>query len=94
MLIIDVREVGEFAVEHIPGSVNLPMSQVQEKSKEFLASHAGSQVVIMCGAGVRAEKVRQFWVASDLIDETEVEVYPGGLRRWKAEGKPVSCARS
>ncbi len=48
LTIIDVRNPDEYAVMHIPGAVNIPLSELKSRSNEL--SKTGS-IVTVCGKG-------------------------------------------
>ena len=72
--LIDVREVDEFAAWAIPGAVNIPLGQLDDR----LAEVAPGTVVTVCAAGARAEQA-----AAILADAgRDVEVLSGGMAAW------------
>jgi phage shock protein E len=50
--IIDVREPFEFAEEHIPGAVNIPLNSIPAHAEEIRNFHA--PVVLYCRSGNRS----------------------------------------
>lgn len=83
-LIIDVRERDEYASEHIPGSLNVPLTHIQDLNalKPMLD---GRTLVLMCRSGRRAA------MAKDTCDTLGLAatVYEGGILAWKNDGKPT-----
>lgn len=80
-LLVDVREVNEFADENIPGARNEPLSRIGG------AKITGAPVVVFhCKSGGRTRMN-----AAALAQSTDAEVYilDGGIEAWKAEGFPV-----
>ncbi|MCH4013674.1 MAG: rhodanese-like domain-containing protein [Solobacterium sp.] len=55
--LIDVRESEEFAEGHLPGAVNVPLSELEKIRDVVLDEH--SLVYLYCRSGVRAEKARR-----------------------------------
>ncbi|QIM16619.1 FAD-dependent oxidoreductase [Leucobacter insecticola] len=53
-LILDVRSVAEFAAGHLPGSLNVPHTELRERIAEVEAAAAGRAVRVLCGSGVRS----------------------------------------
>lgn len=53
-LILDVRSVGEFASGHLPGSMNVPHTELRERIDEVREAAAGRPVRALCGSGVRS----------------------------------------
>jgi rhodanese-related sulfurtransferase len=54
MAIIDVREKDEFTQEFIPGSIHLPMSQLDLLAPGILQHVKDDKILIMCKSGNRA----------------------------------------
>lgn len=79
--LIDVREPDEFATGHVPGAVNIPMSQLGDRLEE-LPSEAFD---VICQAGGRSARVVQALDARG-YDATNVE---GGTGEWIAQGRDV-----
>jgi NADPH-dependent 2,4-dienoyl-CoA reductase/sulfur reductase-like enzyme/rhodanese-related sulfurtransferase len=57
VLLVDVREADEFAAGHVPGAINLPLSQLRERYTEI---PAGREVWLSCGVGQRAYYATRF----------------------------------
>jgi len=76
--LIDVRDPGEFAAAHIPGSYNVPLNLLQEHGTESRAEH-GDPVVLVCRSGMRAGQAHSVLDGAGLND---VSVLDGGLRGW------------
>ena len=56
-LLVDVREPGEFEAGHIPGAVNLPLSQLRRRYAELPADRS---LVLCCTVGQRAYYATRF----------------------------------
>jgi len=93
-VIIDVREQDEFAAEHIPGSIWVPLSQFGRSAPGVLQSLVGRRITIMCRSGNRAklamEQIEQLGFGGQL----SVAVYPGGMLEWARQGKIVETRKS
>lgn len=79
--LIDVRERDEYAAGHVPGAVNLPLSELGERLEEL----PGEAFDVICQAGGRSARAVQA-LESRGYDATNVE---GGTGAWIAEGRPV-----
>lgn len=79
LIIIDVREPGEYRHEHIAGAVNIPVAQF---CVERLAAYRDKHCVISCQAGVRAQNCLQRLPGC----ENPLSLLKGGLNAWKAAG--------
>ena len=55
--LVDVREPDEYARGHIPGAINLPLSQMRDRYRELPADRG---VLVYCGVGQRAYFASRF----------------------------------
>lgn len=51
---MDVREVGEFETESVPGAVNFPLSELRSRMGELVKLASGRTVHVHCMVGQRA----------------------------------------
>ena len=79
--LIDVRERDEYARGHVPGAVNIPMSEIGSRLDEL----PGEAFDVICQAGGRSARAVQA-LESRGYDATNVE---GGTGEWIAQGRPV-----
>ncbi|GAA1534312.1 rhodanese-related sulfurtransferase [Microbacterium ginsengiterrae] len=79
--LIDVREKDEYAAGHVPGAVNIPMSEIGNRLDELPAEAFD----VICQAGGRSARVVQA-LEERGYDATNVE---GGTGEWIALGNPV-----
>lgn len=80
IILVDVREPGEFEAARIAGAVNLPLSCFDPS-----ALPAG-EIVLLCAIGKRSR------VAGHLCAQAGIPVYghlEGGLAAWMQAGLPV-----
>lgn len=86
ILLIDVREPAEFAVERIHGALNFPLSTFDPDS---LPDAGGRTVVFQCGSGKRSATAVGHCVKAghDSLDSH----LAGGIMAWKAQGLPTSA---
>jgi addiction module HigA family antidote len=80
ILLVDVRETSEYEVEHIAGSLLLPMSTFDP---EVFPSLPEKKIVLHCAVGKRSEAAGKMLLKeghSDIIHMT------GGIESWKASG--------
>ncbi len=57
-LVLDVRSAGEFTAGHLPGAVNLPLSEIETAIERKVKSK--EQVVLLyCQSGVRSSEARR-----------------------------------
>jgi len=86
-ILIDVREMDEYAREHIPGSRLVPLSGFN--ANDFDHEH-DKIAVFHCSSGNRTEQA-----AAQLLSTSFKEVYhlDGGFQAWKKAGLPVNLNR-
>lgn len=83
VLLVDVREPNETALERYPGATIVPMSRFDAAS---IPNPQGREVVFACRSGKRS-------VAAALVAQQQGFAYDahlaGGLLAWKAAGLPT-----
>jgi rhodanese-related sulfurtransferase len=83
MLLVDVREPNEIAVERYPGAVVVPLSTFDPAA---IPDPEGKQVVFACRSGRRS-------VTASLAAQEQGYPYTshlaGGILAWKAAGLPT-----
>lgn len=87
MLLIDVREEGEFAVSHLPGAIRVdPGMAPEEFMRSFGDKVAGKEVLFYCSVGVRSSDMAQR-VGAQLASAGAKVVanLSGGIFRWHNE---------
>jgi len=80
--IVDVREPEEYAGGHVPGAVNIPLSQLGERHGELPRD---VPVHVICEAGGRSARAAEALTAAG-IDAVDVA---GGTSAWRTAGHPV-----
>tara|TARA_R110000850_G_scaffold12350_1_gene41661 strand:- start:7792 stop:8202 length:411 start_codon:yes stop_codon:yes gene_type:complete len=84
VLVVDVREPGEFAAERIVGAINQPLSCFDPgRLVEIVGS---ASVVFQCGSGVRSLKAVHACRAAGVAADSHMG---GGIGGWKAAGLPT-----
>lgn len=74
--IVDVRAPGEFAVSHLPGAVNIPVGQVQQRLAEIPDR---GLAVFVCRSGARSLTASAIAARVGLVTAAHLE---GGLLAW------------
>jgi rhodanese-related sulfurtransferase len=83
MLLVDVREPNETALERYPGAVILPMSCFDPAA---IPDPGTRQVVFACRSGRRSVTASQACQAAGLAYDCHLA---GGILAWKAAGLPT-----
>lgn len=81
--VVDVREVHEFEQGHVPGAVNVPLSEFVERVDEVTS--LPGEVYVICESGGRSAQVTA-WLGQQGYDVANVA---GGTGAWRAAGHPV-----
>jgi rhodanese-related sulfurtransferase len=92
-LIVDVREVNEFASERIEGSVLIPLSQFADRHAELPKDRP---LVMQCHTGSRSSSATMFLLRHSEDGAcacggkwTDVRNLDGGIAAWMRDGLPV-----
>jgi rhodanese-related sulfurtransferase len=83
MILVDVREPNETALERYPGAVIVPLSTFDPAE---IPDPQGRQVVFACRSGRRSVTASQAAQAAGLPNDAHLA---GGILAWKAAGLPV-----
>ncbi|RMF39275.1 MAG: MBL fold metallo-hydrolase, partial [Planctomycetota bacterium] len=80
--VIDVRAEKEWKAGHIPGSLNIPLNDLEERLDEIPADQ---ECVVHCEGGYRSS------IAASLLQRAERHVWDlvGGFKAWAASKLPV-----
>lgn len=87
ILLVDVREPGEYALERIPGALLYPLSTFDPAA---LPPDGERRLVLHCGVGKRSLDAALRCLAAGRASAAHVG---GGLAAWKAAGLPLLAAR-
>jgi len=85
-LVLDVREADEFAQGHLQGARNIPLSQLDARSKE-LEKFRDKPVLIVCQHGSRASKASKLLKAQNF---SALNVLKGGMQAWQEANMPTA----
>ena len=81
----DVRERDEYAGGHIPGAVNIPLSELQGRTEEIQ-----TPAVIVCLSGGRSSQAATFLTR---VGQQDVMNLLGGTMGWISEGRGVKVGQ-
>ncbi len=79
-LLLDVRELDEWAVGHAPGALHVPLGQLDPSTLPH-----DRVVVAICRSGNRSGTAARWLVAAGI----DVRNLAGGMKAWAADGHPV-----
>lgn len=79
--LIDVRERGEYIQGHIPGAVNLPLSEFVGREDEI-----GPNTILICASGNRSSQAAAHLAAQG---KTGLMNLSGGTTVWLREGRDL-----
>jgi rhodanese-related sulfurtransferase len=82
--LLDVRSPAEFETVHIPGSVNIPLDQLDRQAAAL--ADRGRPLVLVCRSGARATQAQTKLAAVGCVSTT---VLDGGVVAWEKAGAPV-----
>ena len=81
VLILDVREQGEFDTGHIPGAVLLPVGTISREAAASVIPDADTVVLVYCRSGNRSKTA-----AGALAELGYTQVFEfGGIHTWPYE---------
>ena len=77
--LLDVREPDEYAAGHIPGSVNLPLSEIRSAEDRF--PDTDTPLFVYCLSGARSSKAIAALKEMGFMSMANL----GGIRAWRGE---------
>jgi rhodanese-related sulfurtransferase len=87
-VVVDVSDAGEFALGHVGGAKNVPLTELEAKLPGAVKNKA-LPLILVCSTGARAN--RAVAVAKKLGYE-QAQVLAGGLKAWKEANLPLEKA--
>jgi hydroxyacylglutathione hydrolase len=87
-VLLDVRGAGEWVAGHVPGSLNLPVGELEARLDEI---PRGRPLIVHCQTGARAAIAASLLRAEGFED---VRLFRGGFAEWRAAGQPVGLSQS
>ena len=82
IVLIDVRTPPEYMMEHIDGSLLMPMAFF---NPECLPDQSVKRIVLHCGSGARSGKIGEESIRAGVTPLAHME---GGFAAWKKAGLP------
>jgi len=89
-LVLDVRTAGEYEEVHIPGSVLVPLQELDVEEVRRLGGAEG-EIYVVCRSGNRAKQACSKLASGGIGGLRVVE---GGIEAWEAAGGEVNRGRA
>ena len=86
-IVIDVREADEYETGHVPGAINIALSELVGREEEC---GLGSTVYVICQAGGRSLRACGHLSTIPALDGTTFTNVAGGTGMWIVEGHEVT----
>jgi rhodanese-related sulfurtransferase len=83
VIVVDVRDAGDFAQGHIPGALNIPLAQIEGTLHDIPAE--GKKIAFICKTDHKSSKAVE--IASKM--GVDSEAVKGGMGSWTKLGFPV-----
>lgn len=81
--VLDVREPDEFDAGHVPGAINMPLSEFRASR---LPATSGKMLVLNCAGGKRSAMALDKCQAAQAAVDTHLA---GGFEAWRAARLPI-----
>lgn len=76
-ILIDVRTIEEYEEQHVPGSINIPVNDLET---ELVSLDKKGKYIIICRVGARSERAAQILADKGFKDVTNIS--GGGVFEW------------
>jgi len=83
LLVVDVRDVGEYKSGHVPGAINIPQKKLEKQLDKLVEANG---VVLYCINGRRTRLAEQTLIEHDIPTVYHLD---GGLMGWRGAGFEV-----
>ena len=82
-MVVDVRKPAEFGVAHIPGAINIPVDEIENRLNEFKHDNG---VLIYCINGSRTRQAEAILLGADIPNVYHLE---GTFSGWIRDKRPI-----
>jgi rhodanese-related sulfurtransferase len=82
-LVVDLRAPAEFRIAHLPGAVNIPLAELEDRIDELRGERG---VLVYCLNGTRTRKAEPVLYTHGMDDVYHLE---GALEGWIRDGHPI-----
>jgi len=84
-VVVDIRGQADFSKGHIQGAVNVPLSQLKDKSKD-LEKYRDNPMIMVCANGIQVNAACQTLKKAGF---ERVHKLAGGMTSWIGDNLPV-----
>ena len=92
IVLIDVRESGEWDAGHIPGAKHVPRGYLESRIEGAVGADRSQRIVLYCASGQRSALAAH--TLKDLLGYENVASMTGGITLWKDRGYKVEVPKS
>jgi rhodanese-related sulfurtransferase len=89
-IIVDATSEKDYAIEHIPGAVSIPVGKEKELAPKLLKDK-GQKIITYCG-GTACPASTKVAEGLEQMGYTNVNEYKPGKADWKAAGLPFEAS--
>lgn len=83
IIVVDVRDSGEYKSGHVPGAINIPHKKLERKLDKLRDADG---VVLYCLNGKRTREAEQILLDNQIPDVFHLE---GGVMGWRQQGQQL-----
>jgi molybdopterin/thiamine biosynthesis adenylyltransferase/rhodanese-related sulfurtransferase len=92
IVLVDVRESGEWDAGHIPGAKHVPRGYLESRVEGAVGADRSQRIVVYCASGQRSALAAH--TLKELLGYDNVASMTGGITLWKDRGYKVEVPRS
>jgi rhodanese-related sulfurtransferase len=92
IVLVDVRESGEWDAGHIPGAKHVPRGHLESRVEGAVGADRSQRIVVYCASGQRSALAAH--TLKELLGYDNVASMTGGITLWKDRGYKVEVPRS
>ena len=85
-IVLDVRPASDFAQAHLPGAINVPLTDMVLKIGQ-LTKYQSQSIIVVCDSGIQSRKARS---QLKKVGFNDVYVLNGGINEWQSQGLPTT----
>ncbi|MGH2947886.1 MAG: molybdopterin-synthase adenylyltransferase MoeB [Solirubrobacteraceae bacterium] len=92
IVVVDVREQGEWDAGHLPGAKHVPRGYLESRIEGAIGADRSQRVVLYCATGQRSALAAH--TLAEELGYQDVASMTGGITLWKDRGYEVEVPRS